>query len=479
MNLDTLTSGLANPATLIPAILKERRAMYEQDAFKQYEPEGHKIYSKVERPDKWKWMPSPDGDIDPETGKVRDILRLEKVARIALALQKIIVTRATAFATGGDTILTADMPEQKQQDLFKAVSDTWKKNKLRYKNGPLFTATVSQLEAAEIWYSEIEKDGNGKVKAARMRSRFYFPADGWELLPVFDNAGDMIAFGLKYKEAATEKTFLELYTKDHLRKYVYDTRGGVGWAMYDEVKLVYGKIPVIYYSVPKSEWADVQTLIERLEKLMSVYADTNDYNGSPILGLFGNVVSLPQKGEAGKAIEFEKDADARYITWEGKPEAIISEHDMLLRFIYTLTQTPDLSFEAMRGLGDISGIAFKRMLIDAHLKAKRAQDGWYGEGIQRRLNFLVAACSEANPGLEGVELDINPKFSLYNIDDEAERIENALKANGGKPVISHEESIAQAGLTDDAAATFEKIQEEEKFAPKKEGANTIPVPAAA
>jgi hypothetical protein len=44
--------------------------------------------------------------------------------------------------------------------------------------------------------------------------------------------------------------------------------------------------------------------------------------------------------------------------------------ELLLRMICSGVQVPDISFEAMRGLAALSGVAFDRLMIDAHLRAK-------------------------------------------------------------------------------------------------------------
>lgn len=176
-----------------------------------------------------------------------------------------------------------------------------------------------------------------------------------------------------------------------------------------------------------------------------------------------NANKSPNGSNTGKVIEAEdgedgKEADLRYVTWDKAPEAIKLEIDTLTDLIYTITQTPNLSLKELRQLGDISGVAFDRMLIDAHLKAKDFQNGMYGEGIQRRLNFLLSAGIETQTGLEGArDMEIGAEFTLYRIDDINSRIETAMKANGGLPVMSQKESISFTQLSDDPDKTLEDI----------------------
>lgn len=46
------------------------------------------------------------------------------------------------------------------------------------------------------------------------------------------------------------------------------------------------------------------------------------------------------------------------------------EIDTLLRMIYTITQTPDISFDTVKGIGAVSGVALKLLFMDAHLKVQ-------------------------------------------------------------------------------------------------------------
>lgn len=461
MDLQFFMTNIGNPGIIIPAIIKEWKQSYELKAFKEYEPEFHNVKDTAKRPDKLVSYPDPTGATTADGGPVI-MAKTELVARIAAPIQKLIVKIAAAFLTGGKIAIEAKPEGDKEQKLLDVINKTWRENKLQYRTSVLAKKVMAETECAEIWYSR--KDSDNKVS---MRCKVYSPSEGYGLIPVFDQQGDMIAFGLQYEDVSKRKRYMDLYTKDFLRRY---ETGGAEWILREstpempaEVQLKYGKLPVIYYCQPKAEWADVQTMIDRLETMISNFCDTNDYNGSPILFAKGEISGFAQKGEAGKIIESTgDDADLKYVTWAQVPEAIKFEFELLMRLIYSCTQTPDLSFEAMKGLGDISGVAFDRIMIGAHLKAKDKQEGEFGEGIQRRLNFLVAACAEITPGLEGAkDMEIAPVFNLFKLDNVKERIEAAMAANGGKPVIDHRGSIAMANLSDDADATFDAINEDE------------------
>ena len=94
----------------------------------QYDPKLHEINDPVKRPDK---MVVVDKDSE-EYGEVKNInpnvemttetgFRVEKVARIALAIQKLIVNRAVAFTFGNPPTYTSDAEDPQEQKILQAI----------------------------------------------------------------------------------------------------------------------------------------------------------------------------------------------------------------------------------------------------------------------------------------------------------------------------------------------------------------------
>lgn len=458
MDINFFNQHIANPATLIPAILKEWEPFYQYKAYKEFNPENHKVMNPVERPD------DIVTDKDPRNPGSPGTPRIEKVARIPVPFQKLIVERLSAFMVGNEIKLKSKPEGDAQTTLSDLVTNTWKKvNKLQYRTGEIVETVLSQLECAEIWYPDAQPG-----KPVKMRCKIYKPSDGYGLIPVWDDHGDLIAFGLQWEDTKIKRArYMDLYTADRLERYI-DT--GSGWQQREEsVKLPYGKIPVVYYSQPKSAWEDVQPTIEEFERAASNYMDFIDYNGNPILFSQGEVASFPRKGKAGKLVAGigstddngnTTPPDLKYVNIDSKPEAIVYQFELLERIIYSMTQCPNISFDALKSLGDISGAAYDRIFTDVHLKARKVQQGWLGQGMQRRINFLIAALSEAYNLPSATDVDIEPVFTPFSLTTDADRIDTALKANGNKAVMSQKEAIQYVGISDDAEATLEDINEE-------------------
>ena len=159
-----------------------------------------------------------------------------------------------------------------------------------------------------------------------------------------------------------------------------------------------GKIPIVYAHQPHRETQEVDPLIERLEHLLSNFAETNDYHAAPKLFVTGNIQGWSQKGEPGAIIEGDKDASMQYISWHNAPESVKLEMDTLLRMIYTLTQTPDISYQSVQSMSPPSGAALKLLFLDASLKVQDKRE-IFDAYLSRRLAILKAYLAQLHTPL--------------------------------------------------------------------------------
>lgn len=424
----------------------------------QYDPKGHKILDTAIRQDKVK----KDG-------------KMVKLSRLPVPFQKIIVKRAVSFLLGNKINIKApDFENKEQNELLGLVRKVWQDAKLDYVNKDLARILFSETEVAELWFSEKAEAGywngtsmqSGPSKEPRkLRHRIIAESKGDKLYPVYDQMGDMIAFGRHYEilesteVLGTQKKveLFDLYTD----KLVTRFKTGSDWEMIDPPKPHgFDKIPVVYYSIDWPIWYDVQELIERLETRLSNYADTNDYFGDPIIAVKGKVTGFADKGETGKLLQLEGEASAEYLTWEHAPESTKLEFEMLIRLIYSMSQTPDISFEAVKGIGQLSGVALELLFMDAHLKAKE-NETFFGSGIQRRLNFICHALSKFNVRLESIANTVyEPVFTPYMPSNVKEMISMLTEALGGRAVMSQKTAVMNNPLVSDPDKEMEEIQSE-------------------
>jgi hypothetical protein len=457
------------------AELKSRRHIPQPDvasAKKAIDPKLHGINDRILRPDK---RVRVDGDSEADSAqKVIDVggqdsanYKTEKVARISLALQKLIIKRAVAFLFGNPVAYNVSPDGEKQEMIIKALKRILYDVKSNSLNRRIARAVFGFKECAELWYPvEKPNDSYGFKSGFKLRCALFSPAFGDALFPYFDETGDMTAFSREFSRTETGGSvetvagYFETWTDSEHWLWKHGTNGFETVEGYPKGNAI-GKIPVVYAYQDEFETQDVDSLIDRLETLLSNFADTNDYHAAPKLFVTGQINGWAKKGESGAVIEGEEGATMNYVSWASAPESVKLEIETLLKMIYTITQTPDISFDALKGLGAISGIALKLLFMDAHLKVQDKKE-IFDEFLQRRVNVIKAFIGKFNTALESEceDLEIEPEITPYMLTSELDELTYWMTANGNKPVISQEESIEKTGLSMNPKDTFEKIREE-------------------
>ncbi len=406
-------------------------------------------------------------DRDDKTVGTGENQRLIETWKLVVPFQKKIVNLATAFLFGSKVNLVLDSEENEStKKAFRALKRVWKKCKLDYHNRELARTVFSETRAAELFY--IEKLAEEKKIRALLLSK----KKGDDIYPHFNEYGNLVAFTRKYKvKSGDGKTVerVDIYTDE----YVYQAiKGENDWEVTKEPNLI-KKIPVIYYEQEAAEWSDVQSLIERVEDLISKTADTNDYFASPAVVSKGKLKTAPEKGEVGKFFQLLPEkvdgkpfyGDLEYLTWDSAPENIKQEYDILKDLINYMTASPDLSFNNVKGVSDLSGIAMKFMFFDSILKAQNKEE-IFGEGLERRINLLKQIMSVANVNDAGAlkELEISVEFQEALPENIQEMVEMLSVAVGGKPVISQEGAVKRNPMVENAEKEIENLKEESKQA---------------
>ena len=438
-------------------------------ANKALNPLLHDIYNPFLRPDK-KVKVDADANADSaqkviSTDGEATNTRTEKVARIAVALQKLIIKRAVSFCFGNPVEWNCTPENEKQRLVKKAFDKILSDAKINSVNRKVARAIFSYKEAAELWYPVQTKPHTkyGFPCSYKLRCAILTPMNGDTLYPYYDETGDMIAFSRSYSRrdsSGTVFSYFETYT-DEEHWLWQNTTGGMQLADGYPKPISIGKIPVIFGHQDEFETEDVDRLIDRLEVLLSNFADTNDYHASPKIFVKGELKGFSKKGETGAIIEGEDGSDAKYLAWQNAPESVKLEIETLLKLIYTLTQTPDISFDAVKGIGAISGVALKLLFMDAHLKVQDKKE-IFDDYLPRRANVIKAYIGQFNNTLEeeAENLDISPELTPYMLVDELNELNYWLTANGNKPVISQEESVERAGVSLNPESTMEKLNEQ-------------------
>lgn len=443
-----------------------------EDLIKQLDPRQHAVFDTTKRPKKE--VKKPNGRVDEKGNPLTDT-SLEEVNRIGVGFQQRIVNGSVGFLLGIPVKLRSYASDDPQKKLAAMVQKTWDDNKLDFFNRKLAKKVLGECEAAELWY--LIEDASFwaslwvKIKSAvginsgskfKLRVRLMAESLGDKLYPHYDEYGDMDAISREYSTLENNKkvTRFDIYTALAVVKLV---KGEGGWIEEKREANPFGKIPVIYYSQDVPDWHLVQNLIERYETLMSNFADTNDYFGSPMIKVTGKVLGFASKGEQGKVLQLEAGASADYLAWQNAPEAIKLEMETLEKLIYGLTQTANVSFENMVNMGDVSGVALKLKFLDAHMKAENKIE-LFGEMFLRRINLLkhvLGTVVDTSLSAQVPLLEMEPVFTPYlpkNLKEETDILTTAT----GKPIMSVKTALEHNSLVGDVDEELKRMDEEAK-----------------
>lgn len=427
-----------------------------KDPLKEYYPEQHPIFDKTKRPDV------------PVKNKDGHEVRKRELNRIALSFEQMISGRAAAFLCANPIVYKATPNGDAEEKMFAAFNKVNENNKLDFKNQDILEKRMSETEIAEIWYlQDLDEDDdywNGTTITAKKKARLFIACEslGDKLWPVWDGQDNLIAFGREWTEKDEDEKEIkhfDLYTAEKI--YEGAKSSGSKWEaepVDNEVK----KVVVIYHRQGDVEWANARTQIRRLELLSSNLGDSNDKTASPILFVEGEITSLPE-GPTGRVMKGTQGTKVNYVTSDNAPESQKLEVELLQKYVYSLTDTPDISLDNLKGIGNTSGFAIQLMFMGAHLKASK-HAGTFGECIQRRINLIKKMIVTMDPGMKpGLTLTITPTFDLFLPKDVAGIINYLTSATmGDRPLLSQETAVdtLQGALGGDGKAELDKIKTE-------------------
>lgn len=461
------------------AYLKKGRKTELPDAVKLYNdwnPNRHEIITDTEKYPKIKITVEKEKEVyDEKTGKTTTIPKKTKDVepnRIALPIEQDIVNIQTAFTVGTEPKMNCE-PEENEQGLFSALRKVLEKNKIKYQNKRIVRSWLSEQECAEYWYV-VKDDGfwaklkrkigtlfGASAPEYRLNSVIWSPFRGDKLYPFFDDSNNLVAFSREYKKKDlddVEITCFMTITADSVYQWEFID----GWKSVSSFKHGFKKLPVLYCYRPEAYCEKIKTLRVRLEKLLSNYADCIDYHFFPILMLFGDVQNFSGEFKS-RVVELTgQGANAQYLTWNQVPTTVQYEAETLINQIYALTNTPRISFDAIKGSGNVlSGVAFDYVFLSTHLNVENLAEV-IGEFMQRRVNFLVSALGSINSSLEKAAetIDINMEIEPYRLENLSEKIDTALKAKNGE-LWSQQRAITFVGNIDNVLDEVEQIKEEQ------------------
>lgn len=378
---------------------------------------------------------------------------MQEVNRIALPLEQDIVNIHTAFTVGTPPKIIFETENDTQKAIFEQLSAILTKNKTDYQNKRLVRAWLSQCEVAEYWFAKPTSEGDFELKSV-----IWSPFKGDTFFPYYDEYGDMICFCREYQTNQNGKTITKLMVIDNQEVTIYSEN-----EIIEQYPHGFSKIPVIFMHRNAPLCDRIRTKRNRLEVLLSNFADCLDYNFYPKLVSTGDLEGIQNKGTTNEIIQLQDGGQVSYLTWQQSPEMARLEFDNLINYCYSLTNTPRISFENLKGTGTaLSGTAFKYVFMGTHLEVSNHAEV-VEEFLQRRVNFLLSAVASFEPKYrnEIKQMSVEVKIVPFMIDNQNERITDAVSALSGG-VASLETALMLAGITNKVEEEKQRIISQEK-----------------
>ena len=285
---------------------------------------------------------------------------------------------------------------------------------------------------------------------------------GYELRILKDQYGKLVASAHGYKLRGADGNPVQhwdILTEDA----TYEAKKSVvGWDV-ERYPNVTGKINLLYYRQPKA-WDGVEPRLEREEEIDSKIGDTNNYFADPIALATADVInSLPDPNLPGRLLQaMGPNSRYEYVNPPEASELRKIEKDNLDASILFDTFTPDFSFDKLRGLGSLSGVAIRNAMTLGYLKrANRIEI--YGEMVDREKNVIIAVLKFLHPDMADkldalkIKFEFAEPFSDDNHDNWT-AVENLYTAG----LVSLETAVSMLSLSNAPDEEIERIRAEKK-----------------
>ena len=420
------------------------------EAMKEYDPKQHEIMS---RPDKI--LKNPKGE---RKGTL-------KRWKLPINYPQYINEIALVFIYGRPIKWTNQ--SEGTDKAFSAFQDLIKRTRFDSK-----VRQCKRLAGAETQSAMLFRVFRNNAHKPDCQIRVLAKSKGDEIYARWDMYENLVSFAWGYyvKDSSTETSYhFDIFTPDVIYRC---KRVLTGWEVVEELNPI-GKIPVILFQQDK-EWKGVEPLIEREEYIGSRTADTNDYFADPMFIVDTDIIkNMPDKNDENKTLISKGKDDvskaAHYLTWDSAPESKQKEIEWLQKHILTKTFTPNIDFESMKGLSNVSGKALKQMMLLADIKAQRHKEV-HDELLDRTGNLVIAIIGNVlNIALRGEcnNLVVGHEFQEPFGEDIKETIENIAKAKDAE-MLSTEGAIELNPLVKDKEQELKRIEKENAEAAQRQ-----------
>lgn len=453
MTIDEILNSGGTAAHIIAA-LKEKTISVpmwggRRGLVMEFDPTKHPVMNKAKYPD----IVNDDG--------------VEYVTRITCDMQRLATKRMTELVCGIPVRRVYKPENDRQKEIAGYMEKIYERNRIDSVNIERCNMLFAGCEVMTLWYA-VEQSNSlyGFQSKLKFRCRNFSPMLGDDLYPLFDEYGDLIALSVGYTRKSGRKIVQYFDTYTAAKHIKWSTANG-DWEEVENEDITLGKIPAVYAFRPTPIWEDTSRIVFEIEWALSRNGNYLRKNSKPVFVVFADEQinygdEQDENREFRSIMQYPKGSTAQYITWAQAVENLKFYVTELRQSFFTQLQLPDWSYESMKA-SPMSGESRKQLFIDAQLKV-RDESGRLLEFFDRESNVVKAFLKVALGSSYEADIDALPvknEITAYTITDEKDTITNLTTANGGKPLISHRESIEMYGHSTDVDKTMQEIAEEE------------------
>lgn len=453
MTIDEILNSGGTAAQIIAA-LKEKTISVpmwggRRGLVMEFDPTKHPVMNKAKYPD----IVNDDG--------------VEYVTRITCDMQRLATKRMTELVCGIPVRRVYKPENDRQKEIAGYMEKIYERNRIDSVNIERCNMLFAGCEVMTLWYAVDQSNSlYGFQSKLKFRCRNFSPMLGDDLYPLFDEYGDLIALSVGYTRKSGRKIVQYFDTYTAAKHIKWSTANG-DWEEVENEDITLGKIPAVYAFRPTPIWEDTSRIVFEIEWALSRNGNYLRKNSKPVFVVFADEQinygdEQDENREFRSIMQYPKGSTAQYITWAQAVENLKFYVTELRQSFFTQLQLPDWSYESMKA-SPMSGESRKQLFIDAQLKV-RDESGRLLEFFDRESNVVKAFLKVALGSSYEADIDALPvknEITAYTITDEKDTITNLTTANGGKPLISHRESIEMYGHSTDVDKTMQEIAEEE------------------
>lgn len=390
---------------------------------------------------------------------------VERMTRTILGWQKLAVKRISELLFGLPVLRVYKPKDEQEQRVAAIMESIYNKNRINSINLERGKNVYASCENVTIWYTQEQPTlYAGEMSKLKLRCKNFSPMQGASLYPLFDEYDDLVALSVEYTRRDGDDTWIyfDTYTADeHIRWSNHN--GKLEEDLREPVALQ--KITGIYTPRPEPVWEDQSGNVYEAEWTLSRNGNYIRKNARPNWVVFSdekvNYGSEPIGSTEGRnVLQYPYNAKAGYSTWEQATDSIKFHIEQLKQQFFMQLQLPDMSMDNMKTT-PMSGEARKMMFIDAQMKAADESGIWL-ETFDREVNVVKAFMKVMFPQLAAAidSLEVENVINVYQIRDEAEKIQNLTNATGGKAIMSQRTAVQNLGYTDNVDEEMQLIAEE-------------------